>query len=234
MSTNPLQHETESTVRPLAIGLTVLAGALVMLFRIIPHPFNLTPMGAMGIFGGAKLRGWKAYCLPLALMVISDVSLWVYKDFDSRYLFHASTIYVCISLLIYVAIGQLLRDRESPMKILGASLLGSLQFFLITNFCVWLLQPFESLDGWAAADIYTRDVSGILTCFARALPFLNSESPLRLHAIFVGDPSYGAIYLLVGDLLFSFGLFVLHGALARAAFPAERAVAKPSVQITQE
>lgn len=234
MSTELFRHEAESTVRPLALGLTVLAGALVMLLRIIPHPFNFTPMGAMGIFGGSKLRGWKACVLPIALMVASDVALWVYADFDSRYLFHWSSVYVCASLLVYVGIGRLLRDRASPLKVFGASLLGSLQFFLITNFCVWLLQPFESLEGVPANNIYSRDLPGILACFAEALPFFNSESPLSMHVVFGGDPHYSAVYGVVGDLFFTFGLFVLHGALARAAFPAERAPAEASVPITQE
>jgi hypothetical protein len=234
MSTEPLRHESESTLRPLAIGLTVLAGALVMLFRIIPHPFNLTPMGGMGIFAGCKLRGWKAGALPIALMVASDVVLWIYAGFDSRYLFHSSRIYVYASLLLYVGVGRLLRDRASPLNLVGASLLGSLQFFLITNFCAWLLQPFDTLDGVPAAFVYSRDLSGILMCFAAGLPFFQGESPLSMHVILGGDPRYSAVYNVVGDLFFTFGLFVLHGALARAAFPAERPAAQPSVPLTQD
>jgi hypothetical protein len=234
MTTEPLRQEPESTVRPLAIGLTVLAGVIVTILRIIPHPANFTPLGAMGIFGGTKLRGWQAYVLPLALMAASDLALWAYLGFDPMYLLHSSRLYVYASLLIYVGIGRLLRDRALPKMLFAASLMGSLQFFLITNFGTWLLQPFDSLDGVPAAYVYSRDLSGILTCFAAGLPFFKSESPLNLHAIFVGDPSFGVFGLVVGDLFFTFGLFVLHGALARAAIPAERSVAQPSVEITHE
>ena len=234
MSTEPLRHEPGSTVRPLAIGLTVFAGALITLLRLIPHPANFTPLGAMGIFGGSKLRGWRAFLLPIALMAASDVALWAYLGFDSMYLFHSSRIHVYASLLIYVGIGRLLGDSKSPLKIFGASLIGSIQFFLITNFGTWLLQPFDSLDGLPVAYVYSRDLTGILTCFAAGLPFFQGESPLSLHKIFVGDPSYGAFGLVIGDLFFTFGLFVLHGALARAAFPAERSAVQPAVEGTQE
>src|SRR5207253_155970 len=127
------RNETNSPRRSLATGLTVLAGGLTVLLRLIPHPANCLPLGAMGIFG-------------------------------------------------------------------GASLLGSLQFFVVTNFCVWLVQPLQSLDLVPEAFRYSRDLTGILTCFAAGLPFFQGDSPLELHAILVGDPRYGAFYLVVGDL----------------------------------
>jgi hypothetical protein len=234
MSTEPLRRESESTARPLAVGLTVLAGVLILVIRLRPHPANFTPMGAMGIFGGTKLRGWQAWLLPIALMVASDVALWAFVGYDAKYLFHSSRLYVYASVLIYVGIGRLLRNRTSPLKVFGASLLGSVQFFVVTNFGAWLLQPFDDLSGVPAAFIYSRDLSGLLTCFAAGLPFFSSESPLSMHAIFVGDPRYSLFGGIIGDLFFTFGLFVLHGALARAAFPAERSPAEASVPITQE
>jgi Family of unknown function (DUF6580) len=37
--------------------------------RILPHPWNLTPLGAMALFGGAKLRNpWAAF--PLSALFV--------------------------------------------------------------------------------------------------------------------------------------------------------------------
>lgn len=61
------------TARPLAIVLIVL-GALI---RVTQH-WNFAPVGAMSLFAGARMRGWKAYLLPLALMAITDPLLGGY------------------------------------------------------------------------------------------------------------------------------------------------------------
>ncbi|MDE3164382.1 MAG: hypothetical protein KGN36_01135, partial [Acidobacteriota bacterium] len=57
----------KSAMRPLAMGLLVL-GALLR----ISQQLNFAPVGAISLFAGARLRGWKAYALPLALMAITD------------------------------------------------------------------------------------------------------------------------------------------------------------------
>ena len=54
--------------RPLALSLTVL-GAVA---RLLPHPPNFAPVGATSLFAGARLPGWQAYLVPLALMAITD------------------------------------------------------------------------------------------------------------------------------------------------------------------
>jgi hypothetical protein len=234
MNTESLPNQPANAQRPLAATLSMLAAALSILIRLRPHPANFVPLGAMGIYGGAKLRGWKPFLTPIAVLLVSDVALWAMAGFDSMYLFHLSRIYVYGSFVLYVAIGRLLRNRESPLKVCAASLLGSLQFFVITNFCTWLLQPFDALEGVPAYLVYSRDLSGLWACFVAALPFFQGESPLNLHAIFVGQPSYGVFGLVVGDLVFTSGLFLLHGALARKAYPAELPAPQPAVQALQQ
>src|SRR6516225_8364960 len=56
-----------------AAAMAVIAG----LIRLIPfHPMNFTPVGALGLFGGARLRSWWAYVLPLGVMAVTDLLLW--------------------------------------------------------------------------------------------------------------------------------------------------------------
>jgi hypothetical protein len=232
---NPTEtHPTQpASARRVATALMLLAAGLTVVLRLVPHPANLLPVGAMGIFGGAKLRGWAAYLWPIGAMVASDVALWVYSGFNDLYLFEASRLYVYASFLIYVGIGRLLRDRESPLVLGGASLLGSLQFFVVTNFFVWLLQPLQSAEHVPEAFRYSRDLAGLLNCFVAALPFFQGQSPLELHAILVGHPQYGVFGLVIGDLLFTTLLFGLNAALVPKAVPGPTAVPAPSVQATQ-
>ena len=52
----------------------MILGALI---RVTQH-LNFAPVGAMSLFAGARLRGWQAYALPLALMAITDLLLGGY------------------------------------------------------------------------------------------------------------------------------------------------------------
>jgi hypothetical protein len=136
----------KNTARPLAIGLIVL-GALI---RVTQH-WNFAPVGAMSLFAGARLRGWKAYLLPLALMAITDPLLGGYS---------VATPLVYASFLINVWIGSRLRDSENPVLIGSAALAGSIQFFLITNFA-WL----------TGSNMYPHTIGGMLSCYAAGIPF---------------------------------------------------------------
>src|SRR5262245_25620 len=50
--------------------------ACVAAARIIPQPWNFTPIGAMCLFGGAYFqRKWAALLVPMAALVISDIVL---------------------------------------------------------------------------------------------------------------------------------------------------------------
>lgn len=140
------KNGTPGDVRPLAIGLVVL-GALV---RITQH-WNFAPVGALSLFAGARLRGWKAWALPLALMAITDPLLGGYN---------AATPLVYASLLVNVWIGTRLRNSENPLAIGGAAIAGSVQFFLLTNFA-WL----------GASSMYPHSLAGVLACYSAGVPF---------------------------------------------------------------
>jgi len=62
-----LNHEPGAGfLRIFAIACFVLLAACV---RILPHPWNFTPVGAMALFGGAKLRNpWAAFLFPLSAL----------------------------------------------------------------------------------------------------------------------------------------------------------------------
>jgi hypothetical protein len=86
---------------------------------------------------------------------------------------------VYASFLISTAIGFWLRERRSVVRVGGAVLLGAIQFFLITNFGVWLF-----------LNTYPKTFAGLMACYAAGVPlFWNTLS---------GDICYAA--LLFGGL----------------------------------
>lgn len=170
-------------------GLAVLAGV----FRLLPHPPNFTPVGALGLFAGARLPLWQAFAWPLAVMAGTDLVLWRllgYEPFNP---------YVYASLLFTVLLGRFLRNTTSPWKIGAASLGASVQFFLVTNFGAWLAHATQP------PMFYSADLQGLLACYVAALPFFNTQAP---PLGFFGNT-------LLGDLTFSALLFGAHALLSR-------------------
>ena len=144
-----------SRFQPLAATLTVLAALL----RLIPHPPNFAPVGSVALFGGARLRGWQAYLIPVLAMLVTDPIL-SYVAGASAYSWMTPVIYGCF--LVNVLLGRLLINASTDVRrIGGAALLGSVQFYIITNFFVWL----------HAASLYPRTGAGLATCYLAALPF---------------------------------------------------------------
>ncbi len=139
-----------------AVVLTVL-GALL---RLVPHPPNFAPVGGTGLFAGSRLRTWQAYLVPLIAMAITDpVKSWMEGGFPA---YTQMTLVIYASMLVYVFLGQtLLRKSQKPGRIAAVCLLGSTQFFLITNFFVWL----------GSDVVYAHTFAGLVACYTEALPF---------------------------------------------------------------
>lgn len=134
----------------LVLALIALAAAL----RIAPHPWNFTPVGAMALFSGAVIRNrYIAMAFPLLAMFAGDVLVG----------FHKLMPVVYASFLLSVAIGSLLREKRSIVRIAGATFLGALQFFLVTNLAVW-----------AFLGSYPYTPAGLFACYVAGLPLFGN------------------------------------------------------------
>lgn len=147
----------------LAFAIIILAAVL----RILPHPWNFTPVGAMALFSGAMLRNRKlAFLFPLLALFAGDVFIGVHKLMPVVY----------ASFLVSVAIGFWLRERRGVARVGAATLFGAIQFFLVTNFAVW------AADGLA----YPHNFSGLVACYAAGVPFFWNT--------LAGDACYVALF----------------------------------------
>jgi hypothetical protein len=189
------------------------------LARLIRYPMNFTPVGAIALFGGARLRSWQAYVLPLVVMAVSDLLLWAihginYTPFDPW-------VYGCF--LLTVLWGRLFLRKGGAGRIAVVSVLVSIQFFLVTNFGVWLhdvRQPHAMPEGTAVvwqdfpglpAPVpvhYAPNLSGLVACYVAALPFAGTNAPplgffgnQLAGDLFYSALLFGAYALLRGGLL---------------------------------
>lgn len=144
--------------KPTALAISIGSVAV----RLLPHPANMTPLGATAIFGGAKLtRPWN-YLAPLLILFITDLFLG----------FHALMPYVygCFMLSVWLS-EKFLRQSISIKKLVLFASANALIFFLVTNFAVWL-------DG----RLYPPTISGLFESYAMGLPFLRN--------MLIGDLGY--------------------------------------------
>jgi hypothetical protein len=135
----------------------LLAGLIILavITRLIDHPANFSPIMAIAIFSGAFFEDKKlAFLIPLSAMFISDLFLG----------FYLISIFVYSSFAIGLFIGFYLRNRIKVTNIIIASLVGSVVFFLITNFGAWLTDPmYQPLT-----------TESLIRCYNMAIPFFRT------------------------------------------------------------
>ena len=137
------------------ITILILIGVIS---RLIPHPPNLTAVGAVGLFLGAYSRKKNLFFIvPIAIMFISDLLLFNIQGKP----FPGMIIY--LGLLAYIPIGSFLIKKIKAKNVLIGSLSGATLFYLITNFSVWI--------NTAGMYPYTYDFSGLINCYVAAIPF---------------------------------------------------------------
>ena len=132
----------------------ILLAAIILLAalsRLIHHVPNFSPIMAIALFGAAYFDNkYQAVLVPLAAMFISDIFLG----------FHETMVAVYLSFALGSIIGFLLLKQIKVGKIIIASLLSSVIFFILTNFAVWLF-----------TGLYTPTFAGLTRCYTMAVPF---------------------------------------------------------------
>ncbi len=135
------------------IVLITLIIFLVSLTRIYPHPPNFTPILALAIFGGAYLPNKRtALLLPIIIMFFSDLIIG----------FHSQIYAIYGTIIMLSLLGNTIKTKNiKNLAITGFT--GSVIFFIITNFSVWLS------DG-----LYPLTTAGLIECYVMAIPFFHN------------------------------------------------------------
>jgi hypothetical protein len=152
--------EKETEPRPSKtthVALATLLAVLAGLLRLLPHAWNFAPMGAIGIFAGARLKGWRAFVVPLGVRVVTDLILWRWK-YEGYFPFYP---FEYVSYVLCVMLGWTLVGSNSPARIAGLGVIASAAFFILSNFGAWLL----------LSDLYPHTLAGLVTAYEMGLPF---------------------------------------------------------------
>ena len=158
------------------IGLVLL----LAFSRLIPHPPNFTPIIAVAIMSGYFFKNIKlSFVVLLISMLLVDVFLGFYK--------HMFFVYLSLFLITFIFFK--ISDKVNSKNLFIFGFLGSLIFFLVSNFGVWasgVLSPITNLP-------YEKNLNGLINCYFLAIPFFTKT---LISTIFFSYVAYLANYSL--------------------------------------
>jgi len=135
---------------------------LILAFaRLIPHPPNFTPIIAVAIMSGYFFKNIKlSFVVLLISMLLVDVFVGFYN--------HMFFVYLSLFLITFVFFK--ISDKINFKNLFVFGFLGSLIFYLISNFGVWasgVLSPITNLP-------YEKNLNGLINCYFLAIPFFKN------------------------------------------------------------
>lgn len=127
----------------------------IALFRLLPHPPNVSPVAAIALFGGVYFADRRvAFLVPFAALMLSDLLIGL----------HDTMLYVYAGFALTVVVGFYIRSKLSATRIAAAAVFSSALFFVLTNFGVWL-----------TSGIYPATAEGLLQSYVAGIPFLQNS-----------------------------------------------------------
>ena len=134
---------------------------LILAFaRLIPHPPNFTPIIAVAIMSGYFFKNINLSFLTLVVaMLIGDLFIGFYENM----------IFVYASLLLITFVFYKISNKINFKSLFIYGFIGSLIFFIISNFGVWALGSPGVYD-----IVYEKNLNGLVECYILAIPFFGN------------------------------------------------------------
>jgi hypothetical protein len=143
----------------LAIVLIAAAASMRIVNREM-HLYNLAPIGAVGLFAGSVIMDKRfAYLMPLLSLFIADVFFQLFTSVPGFYGIEQVLVYAAMAIVTLLG-SQM--GNVNGLKVVGYSLIGSLIFFVLSNFGSYL-------HGW-----YGYGFDGLVTTYTVAIPFFKN------------------------------------------------------------
>lgn len=169
------------------LGFLALAVASRFLILLNPSWANFSPVSSMALFAGAyALNGRQAIIWSIVPIWVSNLILnnLVYPQYFDGFSWGIDLIH--LSLFAGIA---LIGSRISNLStFIGANVTSVIGFFLLSNLAVWAGDVIGYGFQVGNAVVYSKDLSGLLICYAAALPFLKNAiiSQFFFSAVFFG------------------------------------------------
>ena len=127
---------------------------ILAISRLIPHPPNFTPIIAVAIMSSCFFKNINLSIIILVIsMLLSDLFIGFYYNI----------FFVYFSLILITIIFFKINKKINYKTLLIFSFFGSLIFYIISNFGVWML-----------GNLYEKNVSGLINCYILAIPFFKN------------------------------------------------------------
>lgn len=144
---------------------SLIASAIVLsiVLRAFPHIPNMAPIAAIALFSGAYFakKQW-AFVITFLALFLSDAVLHIQYLIGVREFagFYPNMIFVYLGFALVIGIGFLMRSRVNVLSFIGGTLSGSMLFYIVSNFGVWLM-----------GTMYSKTFAGLVECYVAAVPF---------------------------------------------------------------
>ena len=127
----------------------------IAMFRLLPHPPNVSPIAAMALFGGACFSDKRAaFLITFLALLLSDFILGL----------HDTMLYVYAGFALTVVIGFWIRKNMNFGRITIAVVGSSVLFFIISNF-----------GAWFTSGLYPMTIDGLMQAYVAAIPFFQNS-----------------------------------------------------------
>ena len=167
--------------------LIVLFVAIIFLGRILPHPYNFTPLIAVTLLSSYSISNkFLAIIIPVVGFWLSDLFMnnHIYAGYFADFtVFNSGMIWTYGAIVLVALMGSSFLNQITTGKVVLASLSGSTIFYLISNFGVWAFSP-----------MYAKTLAGVVQCYSLALPFYGTS--------LMGDLVYCALLFGAYQLVF--------------------------------
>jgi hypothetical protein len=151
------------------LALALVIGGVAL--RVVPHPWNFAPIGAIALFAGARFeRRSVALLTPLITMFAGDTLLEIFTGHG----YHSLMPVIYATYALIAILGMVLRDRRTSFYVIGGCVLASATiFYLVTNFANWMISP-----------LYPKTAAGLIACYVAGIPYFGNT--LASDALFSG------------------------------------------------
>ena len=132
---------------------------------------NFTPIGAMGLFGGAYFtKKWKAFAFPLITLLASDLVINVFV-YNGKYgIMYGSWYWVYGGFCVIVLFGNWLLKKVSVRNLMLTGIAATLAYWMIVDFGVFLFGCTDITTGLKM----DHSFNSLLKCYAQGAPFMKN------------------------------------------------------------
>ncbi|MEY3821166.1 MAG: hypothetical protein RL337_1347 [Bacteroidota bacterium] len=130
---------------------------------------NFTPIGAMGLFGGAYFsKNWKAVLFPLLTLFASDLIIQYFVLHGKYGIMYSGWYWIYGIFIIITLMGKWLIKTITVKNVLVSATIAALTHWLLADFTVWVS---GGIDLRTMLPL-SRDWAGLLQCYIQGFPFM--------------------------------------------------------------